>query len=104
MSELVRLQNDLAEARAVIARIEASFMQAAEKRYAKPESDRDEADTEGGRHLAMLLTQRAKTRAIAEAADTWLRQRDEARREAERYAEGRRLPWQLPLTDADDLR
>jgi len=42
-------------------------------------SERDEADTAGGRHLALLIQQRMKTRAIAEAAHAWLKQRDEAR-------------------------
>ena len=31
-------------------------------------------------------------------------ERDEARLEAEGYAEGRRLPWQNPLAESDDLR
>jgi len=46
---------------------------------AKLESEYDELATANARHLALLIQQRVKTRSIAEAADAWLKQRDDAR-------------------------
>ena len=40
--------------------------------------ERDEADIAGGRHLALLIQQRAKTRRIAEIADELWKQREES--------------------------
>jgi hypothetical protein len=52
-----------------------------------------EASTANGRHFALLIQQRIKTRSIALAADVWLKQRDEAR-EAARQLLGRTATFQ----------
>lgn len=39
----------------------------------------DDTEMENGRHLALLIQQRFKTRRMADLANTWLKQRDEAR-------------------------